>query len=72
MNKTELIHKSITHAEHESRLWARQVRDLIHITPNSEIEEMLVEKFWRYRKMVIRDHNKTLHNKGLLTNEVTE
>jgi hypothetical protein len=57
--------KPITQWEHDLRLWARFLIQVL----KSEGEEWFEKELRNYRYKVIRDHERTLRNKGLLKKE---
>lgn len=66
-------HKPITEGEFQVEKWAGFIEILIYDKPSDmSIKSILREELAIFRDAVIRNHNKTLRNKGLLTNEVTK
>ena len=71
-HRSEEIHKPITDWEFEVERWAKFIMDEFKLYSIDEDTEVLVRELTNFRNAVIRSHDQTLRNKGLLTNEVSE
>ena len=72
MRESEVEYKPITEWEYVVEKWTEFIIHRIRGKVGSDYVNTLNTELTNFRNMIIRNHDKTLKNKGLLTNEVTK